>query len=359
MLYTKGIFMKTYFAPLDVLRFFAAFWVMSFHYFLGYSGDLHWYRYGNLGVQLFFIISGFVIVQSMKGKSLSEFAVGRFIRLFPLFWILCTITYLITLIVPHADPVSFTEYLISMTMLGDKFGSVFGYTRLVDAAYWTLSVELIFYAGIAAFTYLFSYKHLRYFFLAWFGIAVAAFAVHHDQDFILKLLLVRHASYFVFGGMLALIALKEAKTYIQKYFDWVLLVASAAYATYIHPLALPPYFTPNPSDVHIITILNIIFFAGVGLLVYISPRLTDKKMLSRFAIIGGLTYPLYLLHQTIGNTLIKYVTDRYDILWAPAAFVFEFIIIAIAYFVYTKDKSMRSWLRTKLEASRSSDVVVL
>jgi peptidoglycan/LPS O-acetylase OafA/YrhL len=359
MRYTRTIFMKSYFAPLDVLRFFAAFWVMNFHYFLGYSGELHWYRYGNLGVQLFFIISGFVIVQSMKGKSLKEFAVGRFIRLFPLFWILCTATYIITLLVPNASPVHFTEYLISMTMLGDKFGSVFGYTRLVDAAYWTLAVELIFYVAIAAFTWAFSYKHLRYFFLSWFVISVLAFATHHDQDFAVKLLLVRHASYFIFGGMLVLVALKEAKTLFQKYFDWALLLASACYATYIHPLALPPYFTPHPSDVHNITILNIIFFAVVGFLVYISPRITSRKVLAWFAVIGGLTYPLYLLHQTIGNTLIKYITDRYDIPWVPVAFVFELFIIGVAYFVYLKDKKLRAWLRDKFSAKATSDAVVL
>ncbi len=351
--------MKSYYSPLDVLRFFAAFWVMNFHYFLGYSGALAWYRYGNLGVQLFFIISGFVIVQSMKGKSLQEFALGRFIRLFPLFWILCTATYIITLIVPNANPVTFAEYLISMTMLGDKFGSVFGYTRLVDAAYWTLSVELIFYVAIAAFVGLFAYKHLRYFFLSWFAISILAFATHHDQDFVVKLLLVRHASYFIFGGSLALIAMRESKTVFEKYFDWLLLLGSACYATYIHPLALPPYFTPNPADVSIISILNIVFFAAVGFLVYISPRLTNRKVLGWFTVIGGLTYPLYLLHQTIGNTLVKYITDMYDLPWAPSAFVFEIIIIGIAYAVYLQDKRMRGWLRDKLSTRTSSDAVVI
>ena len=55
--------MKTHFSLLDAVRFFAAFWVMNFHYLFGQTGDLEWYRYGNLGVQLFFIISGFVIVR--------------------------------------------------------------------------------------------------------------------------------------------------------------------------------------------------------------------------------------------------------------------------------------------------------
>ena len=136
---------KTYYTGFDILRFLAAVWVMNFHYFLGLSGALSWYRYGNLGVPLFFIISGFVISQSIKDNDLKKFAKSRFIRLFPLFWIICTFTYIFTLLMPNGNPVHLSEYLVSMTMLGDKFGAVFNLPRLVDPVYWTLSVELLFY----------------------------------------------------------------------------------------------------------------------------------------------------------------------------------------------------------------------
>lgn len=346
--------MKKYFAPLDAVRFFAAFWVMDYHYFLEYNDTLHWYRYGNLGVQLFFIISGFVIVQSLKGKTLKDFAISRFIRLYPLFWILCTLTYAITFLVPNSNSVHFTEYLLSMTMLGDKFDSVIGYTRLVDSAYWTLAVELIFYFMIAIFASIFSYKRLRYFFFTWFLVSVIAFATHHDENFFVKLLLVRHASYFIFGGMLALIALGEARHLFEKYFDWLLLFASASYATYIHPLSLPPYTVPNPLDNHIITILHIIFFIGVASLVYISSYIKNKKILETFVILGGITYPLYLMHQTIGNTFIKYLTHAYNFHGTPVAYAFEIFIIIVAYAVYRQDKKMRMWLRSKFFTVKNS-----
>lgn len=342
--------MKAYFAPLDVVRFFAAFWVMNFHYFQEYDTNIHWYRYGNLGVQLFFIISGFVIVQSLKGKSLKEFALGRFLRLFPLFWILCTVTYIITFLVPDSNPVYFTEYLLSMTMLGDKFDPIIGYTRLVDAAYWTLAVELIFYAVIAIFVSLFSYKRLRYFFLTWFVVSIFAFATHHDTNVFVKLALVRHASYFIFGGMLALIVANEARHLYEKYFDWALLFASACYATYIHPLSIPGYLIPNPLDQHIITLLHIAFFTGIGFLVYISPYISNKKILEVFIVLGGLTYPLYLMHQTIGNAFIKYFSHTYGIPGTPIAWSIEILMIAIAYVVYMHDKKMRRLLRNKLFA---------
>lgn len=271
--------MKTYFSLLDAVRFFAAFWVMNFHYLFGQTGNLEWYRYGNLGVQLFFIISGFVIVQSLNLKTLKEFSVNRFLRLFPLFWILCTATYLITIIIPNTITINFTEYLRSMTMLGDLFNGIVGYTRLIDPSYWTLTVELIFYIGIGVFSYFFSNKNIRYFLGFWLLFSVLSFIFKIDHNFYTKLLLVRHASYFAFGGALALIVTKNANNIFNRYFDWLLLFTSALYATYIHPRSLEPYYTANPLDIKIITILHIAFFIIIPLLVFLSPHVKNAKVI--------------------------------------------------------------------------------
>jgi len=340
--------MKPHFSLLDLVRFLAAFWVMNFHYLFGQSGNLEWYRYGNLGVQLFFIISGFVIVQSLKGKPLKEFATSRFLRLFPLFWILCTATYLITIVVPHAATVSFTEYLRSMTMLGDLFNGIVGYTRLIDPSYWTLTVELIFYIGIGIFTYFFSDKNIRYFLTIWLMFSAIAFFLRVDHNFYIKLLLVRHAAYFAFGGALALIATREARNVFEKYFDWTLLLVAATYATYIHPRALEPYYTVNLIDTTIIYTLHILFFIGVPILVYLSPYVKNKRTVNLLAVLGGITYPLYLLHQRIGNVIINYTAANFDVSWTNLSIGFEVVIICIAYVVYREDRKLRGWLRKKL-----------
>jgi peptidoglycan/LPS O-acetylase OafA/YrhL len=359
MLYTKIIFMKSYYPLLDILRFLAAFWVMNFHYFLGFSGELSWYRYGNLGVPLFFIISGFVISQSVANSSTKAFALGRFIRLAPLFWILCTITYLITLVVPGANPVLFPEYLISMTMLGDHFSSLLGYGRVVDAAYWSLAVELIFYTGIGLFVYLFKWKRIRWFTALWFAVSAIAFYFHRDDTFIAKTLLVRHVSYFLFGMTLMLIASSHYESWRLKVYDYAFLIGMGIYGTLISYRALPPYLTPNPHDANIVAVLQTVFFILTALLIYLSRFIHDRKWIDRAIIIGGLTYPLYLMHQTIGTTLITFLTTRYHLPWNPIAITFEVFIVGMAYLVYRKDKKMRAWLRHKFEVSKASDVAVL
>ncbi len=78
---------------LDSLRGIAALSVMVLHYLNDSRGaygldNAYWqFGQGNFGVQLFFMISGFVILQTLDRRSrVLDFAVARFIRLYPTFW---------------------------------------------------------------------------------------------------------------------------------------------------------------------------------------------------------------------------------------------------------------------------------
>lgn len=339
--------MKRYYYLLDGARFLAAFWVMNFHYLFGNgeNSQLHWYRYGNLGVQVFFVISGFVIVQSMKGKTLREFATNRFLRLFPLFWVLCTVTYVLTILLPDTRyALHLSDYIRSMTMIGDVLNGIIGPAALIDPSYWTLTVELIFYVGIALFVSIFSHRNIRYFLLAWLLVSAGAFALQIDENFYVKLLLVRHAAYFIFGAALALIASGDGRTSWDRILDRALLVMSAVFATLIHTQSLPAYNTPNPRDAAIISMIHVAIFLGIILLVYLSRFVTSTRLIGALAVLGGLTYPLYLVHQRIGNMLIDLTTGIAPVSWLTLVICFEVIIIGIAYFLYEGDKRFRSWV---------------
>src|SRR6185436_18721223 len=92
----------------DALRGLAALAVVFYHYGQRYrelgadaylsakfpgqfpmNGEpLAWVSWGHYGVQLFFMISGFVILMTIsKVRSLKEFALLRFVRLYPAFWV--------------------------------------------------------------------------------------------------------------------------------------------------------------------------------------------------------------------------------------------------------------------------------
>jgi peptidoglycan/LPS O-acetylase OafA/YrhL len=98
-------------------------------------------EYGHFGVDLFFIISGFVIAFSSEGRTFSKFVSARFIRLFPVFWICVSITTLF-IILTKGENVSLYRYLANLTMLPYYYGDY----PYIDTPYWTLEIELKFYA---------------------------------------------------------------------------------------------------------------------------------------------------------------------------------------------------------------------
>jgi peptidoglycan/LPS O-acetylase OafA/YrhL len=134
---------------LDSLRGLAALAVVAFHYLGRYNGlygdrdpvvsNLHLEVYG---VSLFFIISGFVIFMTVERSArLRDFALSRFVRLFPLYWACVVLTWVVVhLAGPDDRATSIGTMLVNLTMVQSWFG-----VENVDGVYWTLAVELSFY----------------------------------------------------------------------------------------------------------------------------------------------------------------------------------------------------------------------
>lgn len=149
--------------PLNILRFFAALCVFYTHKFemllsLGYLPAFMAFlspfaQYGYLGVDLFFIISGFVITLSSEGRSARQFISARFIRLFPAFWICVSITTLAIILLRDTQHVSLAQYVANLTMNPVYFGS----HAFIDSVYWSLGVELKFYFLMVLFLMLGSF----------------------------------------------------------------------------------------------------------------------------------------------------------------------------------------------------------
>ncbi len=107
------------------------------------------FKFGGTGVDLFFLISGFVIFLTIeKTTSYKDFLLSRFSRLYPAYWACVTITALAivtwTLLIkaPLTFP-RFKDYLINLTMIHGFFG-----VKSIDGSYWTLGIELLFYLFI-------------------------------------------------------------------------------------------------------------------------------------------------------------------------------------------------------------------
>lgn len=132
---------------LDALRGIAAFMVAFYHLATVNNRQDSIIEYGATGVELFFIISGFVIFMTLERcKSSKDFIVSRFSRLYPAYWAAVTITFVLYLITInlgfHETPNKnlFLTYAVNLTMLQRYFR-----ISSIDGQYWTLIVELVFY----------------------------------------------------------------------------------------------------------------------------------------------------------------------------------------------------------------------
>ncbi|MDJ1137601.1 acyltransferase family protein [Streptomyces iconiensis] len=99
-------------------------------------------HYGRFGVQLFFLISGFVICMSAWGRSPGRFVAARVTRLFPAYWFSVVFFLVLWRLLPDGSrtPPSYTDALANLTMFQVPLGA-----RHMAGIYWTLWAELCFY----------------------------------------------------------------------------------------------------------------------------------------------------------------------------------------------------------------------
>lgn len=95
--------------------------------------------YGAFGVDLFFVISGFIMAQVAGRRSAGEFLRDRLWRIYPMWWI-ALMPWLILL--PRGVDRSFASVSLWPIIHGQHFVPVL-------QVGWTLSFELLFYAAVA------------------------------------------------------------------------------------------------------------------------------------------------------------------------------------------------------------------
>lgn len=139
---------------LDSLRGLAALAVVLYHFttryeqLFGHASPLAFHApWGEYGVDVFFILSGLMILRSLeRAPTAVHFAVSRFARLYPAYWAAAAMTLAVVwLFGLPGQEVSGAEAVLNVTMLQQLFGA-----RSIDGAYWSLQVELFFYVGMLA-----------------------------------------------------------------------------------------------------------------------------------------------------------------------------------------------------------------
>ena len=295
---------KERFYEIDLFRFVAALSVVFYHYtFRGFAADnksmLSYpelapiFKYGYLGVDLFFMISGFVILLTALNRNFSGFVISRMTRLYPAFWAGVTFTSLLVLIIGGSkDEVSIYQYLANLSMISGYFG-----VKAIDGVYWTLLVEMKFYFLVGLLILFKQTGRIKYYFIAWLlYTAVYPFLEIPYIDFFL---LPDWSFYFIAGAYFYLIR-KDGVSLLDLLVIFLAYILSLKHA-YVYMAVMEEHYSTEFSELVVSGIITL-FYALMFSVSLRRTHLINKKIMLKF---GVLTYPLYLIHQNAGYMLFN------------------------------------------------------
>ncbi|WP_371619451.1 acyltransferase family protein [Streptomyces sp. NBC_00454] len=337
--------LKTRLAALDGLRLVAALMVVVYHYAAlsrpwGHDPATifptlqNFAQFGWLGVEIFFVVSGFVICMSVWGRTVGDFAISRVSRLFPAYWVAVPLTALVVKIWPEVHSIrGWDDVLVNLTML--QAGNN---TRNIDDVYWTLFVELKFYVLMAVVVLCgVTYRNMVVFCGVW--TVAAALAPSLGSPLLAAFAMPTYAPFFIAG-----IAFYLMRRYGSNPMLWAIvlmqLLLSQRYVHYRMEINLGK----AAADLLPTWPVRLIMIAGFGIIAAIALGAFDKIQWKWLSTAGAITYPFYLIHMYIGMTLIHHFRNR-----VPAAVLLVSVTVLMmvtAWLIHRLvERPVGKWLR--------------
>ena len=292
----------------QVLRFFAAFSVMMVH--------LPIFGFGIWGVDIFFVISGFIMMYVTENNE-KNFLIKRVFRIVPLYWILTTGVFLIAYIKPeflNNTTADLEHYIKSLLFIPfDKNGT--GHFPILFLG-WTLNFEVIFYV-LFCIALAFSKKN-RFIFCSFLIISFYLINLGlSDKNFIFKTYANNMFFEFIFGMVAYLIWKKMYHLSINSFTNAIfllLLIFSFLIFRNFEFSRFLSYGVPS-------------FF----LLMYFLFFLNNIKFPRIFIKLGDSSYCIYLIHPYI----IQFFYKIYDIsnFNLVIELVFTMLIVFCVFFI--------------------------
>ncbi|GMP13292.1 acyltransferase [Bradyrhizobium sp. TM239] len=332
--------MKSHLSLLDPLRFAAALGVAIFHQMFWswawtsigvpgfertvaadvlYPSAAPFTWFGWVGVEIFFVISGFVIANSATTSSPGAFLLGRALRLYPAVWVCATATFLVLLLF-GSEPASeiILPYIHAMLMVPK---GVTG--QWLDEVYWTLAAETAFYGLVfcAMLTKKITLRHLAFGLTIYSAIfnavalLVTSCTTPADLPYLVILMfrvpcaafLLSHGCFFALGIWLFISANRELTALEQ------LAVAVTCLSGAAEIDVFASFFLESiPAIADQSALVPIMVWAAAVLLIARaanrnrrSADIASAEAPAYLRTLGLITYPLYLTHNVIGAAVIR------------------------------------------------------
>jgi exopolysaccharide production protein ExoZ len=348
---------------IDLVRFACAVGVAVYH-LTAAAGKYFWVMpFGWIGVEVFFVISGFVIANSAHGATARQFVVGRFLRLYPTAWCAALFTFPLFLLLPGRHESPLLTLGLSLLLLHGPF---------LASAYWTLPIEISFYFLVylmVKFQRFRNIQALAVILILWsapnlIAAVLKSLGLVHWNWVVIgygaeNMLLLRHGEYFGLGivvwlfkerrigklgfivaGVALVLGYMEIYSRTIQFQSGMMLANVMPQTAWTHlPIASIGAFSAG--------------FAAIVLSVEFNHLFPTNAVLRRTVrILGLMTYPFYLLHQRVGGYVV------YQMKWAGIAPLYCILAglictgaVSLLIALYL-EPALRSLLKSKIGALR-------
>jgi exopolysaccharide production protein ExoZ len=261
--------------------------------------------FGQIGVYIFFIISGYVIALSIKQRG--KFILYRFLRIYPPYWMAVFFSFIILTVLSqdwNIDTISF--FLVPSDSANNSY----------RIPYWTLIYEMVFYVIMYACILVgFSKNKICLAMCFWMGL-IAIFDVYKSADIVVgapgRLIILSPLNLlFAMGVILAI----KGTSVIEKFPNIILFSVFFCFWNFAE------YF--RQSQVTYFILLGISY----SFLLVLFRKFSGFRPLQR---VGDASYGIYLVHVIIICSVIRLLQNgkvdmNFYILW-PALMVLPFFI---------------------------------
>ncbi|PQJ09243.1 hypothetical protein CJD36_018505 [Flavipsychrobacter stenotrophus] len=339
---------------LDALRGAAALFVVLFHFTKGFTpAELGFNNYllhfGATGVELFFIISGFVIFMSItKLASGKEFIINRIARLYPTYWATVVFTFLVIvftqMLLFHkgVNTTPLAQFLVNLSMFQYYFN-----VKDLDGPYWTLIIEIIFYIYIYI---LFISKTIKYIEKISFALLASTVLIYAGRSVFANYNLASH----IFG-------LIPLLPYFPLFYSGIIFYKMfTEKETLTHYLVLAVCFC---AQLYLFTTrglvnVNIYEYAVIlltyyGLFVLFIKNKIGFIVTKQTVFLGYISYALYVVHNYVSaSVVLPALVRRLHVNFILAGIIQLAFVIALAYLItkyidVPNRNKFRNYLRKK------------
>lgn len=331
---------------IQLLRGIASILVVLLHITINYNENtgqrflFDIFRFGGSGVDIFFVLSGFIITYSnlrylAQPSSVGKFLKRRFIRIFPIYWIIITVFLMLQLALPAFYKSHFDTGLANVLQ---TYLLLPGHV-MINGVSWSLTNELFFYL-LFSLALLIPNKKICFYLMTVYFLFLIAYALispatmngNPYKEFVLFPMNIE----FFLGVFIVLIINRISK-------NWIYPLLITGIALFVAGSLLSNSdFAVVSSSLHIALNRVLLFGFPSFLIILAVVKLEFSKTVnvhSVFVHLGDASYSIYLIHLPIVAAFFKIVVKfniNNTVLLSLCSFVLLITVCAAGIFIYHK-----------------------